>query len=217
MKFLPFFTLFFAIFGILQQIHADNLLKDPGFELENSAWRRFIPGSDYFQNSPETKVDASCLDGSDPHSGSVAAVMESDSKRWALTASNIRLDGGLKYRVEAWLKYAPGSTVQMNMPGAYVGVAFYSYDWEELCTQPPYTRTFFGLPEGVVDWQGRKLLFPENPPEKWTKVSAVFQAPPDSAYLNVGLCVHGLEGKVFWDDVSVEEVDSSTPVTAELK
>lgn len=210
MKKAPTLLLAVGLLSLAPYCLAENLLRNPGFEQERANWKTYIPGDE-----PLEWV----LDESDPHSGSVAAVMKSTiPERWAvMNMKAVDVIEGHKYRVEAWVRCAPGTKMEPDLPGVYVGVAFFSGDWEELCKQPPYTRSFFGLADGVVDWEGRKFLQPEKLPDKWTKASAVFEAPPSAAYMSMALTLHGTEGDVFWDDISVEEVDAATPVTDALK
>lgn len=199
-----------ALLGLVPYSLAENLLSDPGFEKHPNSWKPF---------APEDDIKDWGIDDLDPHSGGAAAIIKSTSPtRWALTTSvPIECYAGKRYRVEAWVRVSPNSTVAPGLPGFYMSATFSNPDWESLSKNPPYNRTFFGLPNGVVDWESRKLLQPEKLPEQWTKISAVVEAPPDSQYMQVALTLHGFEGDIFWDDVSVEEVDAATPVTESLR
>ncbi|MEI8294411.1 MAG: hypothetical protein WCG66_10590 [bacterium] len=198
-----------VLLGLVPHCLARNLVANPGFEQMKVSWKTF---------EPEGVMMDWGIDDSDPHSGGAAAIIKSTSPaRWALSSELIGVYPGKRYRIESWVRVSPNSTVASGLPGFYMGAGFMDAYFESLSKQPPHNRIFFGLPNGVVDWENRKLLQPEKMPEQWTKVSAVFEAPPDAKFMKTGITLHGFEGDLFWDDVSVEEVDASTPLTESLR
>ena len=198
-----------ALLGLVPYSLANNLVANPGFEKLQASWSPF---------APEDDIKDWAIDDSEPHSGGAAAIIRSISPaRWALVSGLIGVYAGKKYQVEAWVRVSPNSTVAPGLPGFYVGTTFMDSSWESLSKNPPYNRIFFGLPNGIVDWESRKLLQQVKLPEQWTKVSAVVEAPPEAKYMQVALTLHGFEGDIFLDDISVEKVDESTPLTESLR
>jgi hypothetical protein len=199
-----------ALLGLVPHCLANNLVANPGFEKLKADWKTF---------EPEGEMMEWGIDDSDPHSGGASAIIQSTSpaRRALIQERAFGVYAGKRYRIEAWVKFSPNSTVAPGLPGFYMSTTFSDSLWESLSKNPPYNRIFFGLPNGVVDWEGRKLLKPEILPEQWTQVSAVVEAPPDSKWMQLALTIHGFEGDLFLDDISVEKVDESTPLTESLR
>lgn len=194
---------------------ADNLLFNPGFEEKLEGWDAYLPGA--AKNEPlEFGTESE-----DTHEGTHAARMKSTGPiRWALVSKrSIKgIQPGEKFRVAGWVRFSPSARMEQNLPAAYLSFNFADAEWNTLGKdEPGGAANFIGLRNGVARWDMLNKLQPENLPAKWTMISAVVVSPPKSVYMSVKLNVWGVQGTVYWDDISVERVDVSTQLTEVLK
>jgi hypothetical protein len=200
-----------GLLGLAPQCLAENLVNNPGFEEKLAGWDAYRPGP------AENEALEFGSDSKDPHEGAYAARMESTAPvRWALVSKrSIPVEPGEKLRVEGWVRCDAGAELEPNLPGVYISWQFSDKDWINLgMEEPEGPANFIGLWDGVARWDMLKELQPAELPGKWTKISAVVEAPPNAAYLSsLGGAVWGVKGVVYWDDFSVERVDAATPLT----
>ena len=202
-----------VLLGLVPHCLAENLVSNAGFEQEFEGWKVFLPGNAEYEPLVCEIVS------SNPHEGASAVVMNSTVPlRWALTMKDpISVEPGDKFRIEAWVRVDPNATIEPKLPGLYASYWFADSAWEQIGKEDPSSPgTFFGLWDGMARWDDLKNLAPDKLPGKWTKISAVVQAPPDAKLLKFSINVWGITGKVYWDDISVERVDAFTLVTKTL-
>lgn len=189
--------------------HANNFVENPGFEAGQKGW--LVPTTQEYANHPWDIAEE------DPHSGGACASLTSEEPgRYAIGAEQThKVLQGERYRIEAWVKFSKDARLEGDFPVAYIRATL--TEASRLDISDPLGHIHVGLLGGVARSPSvGKLGVPELP-SGWRKIEAVIEIPPDAAFLQLNLFVHGVVGTVFWDDVSFESVDAGTPLSKILE
>jgi len=185
---------------------AQNIIQNPGFELDKTGWGIFVPEESQAKNCQFV------LSSKNTHSGSNGAEISSDDfARYSLTANtSIPVKSGERYRVTAWVKAGPGAEVKEGTPGCVLRLVLRNGNSDT----PGGGAIFIGL-NGKVTVRPNENMDPLNTPvpKDWTKVEAVVEIPVITGGVdNMGLGVFGwyTKGTIYVDDVSVEKVSEAT-------
>ena len=199
-------------FAFIREIHAENALLNPGFETDKAEWNLFV--------APES-VDKNCkfrIAGAHPHSGrNCAEVVSEDFARLGIIPSrSIFVTAGERYRVSAWIRADAGAEIKPGSPGVLIRLTL-RHGKEDAAGKP---AIFIGLNGNVA------ILSLKTPvalpglatelPSDWTKLEAVVEIPAindgvDSLVL--GVFGQYTKGTFYIDDVSLEKVSESTPLS----
>ena len=193
-----------------------NLIPNPGFELGDASWTSFIPAESKEKNCTFTVSTVN------PHSGKACGELRSsDYARFSVGPRSVEsgpIMAGERCRLTFWVR-ADNATQTRSAPGFIVRMILWSEDGKQL---PDDDALYVGV-NGLVTLQSMSrrmdLSGYAGPlPVKWTKLEAVFDVPE---MLNLGSCklgrpeffAHYTLGSVFIDDVSLERVAKTVPLT----
>lgn len=190
---------------------ADNLVSNPGFESGTAGWDLFVPADS------KDKVQPLAVVGDNPHSGSACAVGSADGfARYGICTpkTGIPVAPGDRYRIQAWVRFGSDSATKDGWPQAYVRATLMK--GPDQGSTDPLGHIHVGLngetSRNATLWK----LSPREQSKEWRKIEGVIEIPPDTALIIPVLFVQGVNGKVYWDDVSMEKVPSDTPLTPDV-
>lgn len=152
--------------------------------------------------------------GDAPHDGGLAAKLSSEGEaRYGIVnyPKGISYVGGDRYRVSAWVKAGDDFQVKSGTPGFEIRVSFFSNVGN--FTDSAAGHFYLALGGQAAMGSGLANSSYEEVPKVWTKVEGVFEMPSDAAAMNVSLFVMKGSGSIFFDDVMLESVDKSTPLS----
>ncbi|WP_309398369.1 carbohydrate binding domain-containing protein [Cerasicoccus maritimus] len=204
------FNLVVAIAGLAaSNCAAENLLYNGDFEDSETNWSLFAPGD------ASTVGCSWSVTTEDPHSGTCAAEMQSpEAVRYGIVnyVKDHVFTPGQRYRVTAWVKAGDDFQPKFDSPGFLLRVTMFATErgWENATNGIIY----LGVDDAVVRGGDVSVFEGQTMPTKWTKLEAVFEASPDTAKMNVSLFVWKGSGSFYVDDVSLELVEDSTPISA---
>ena len=182
---------------------AQNLVANPGFEAGESDWSIFVPPESKLEDCTFTIKDVSARAGR-----SAARLAAASPMRFAIgTRNSYAVLPSERYRIAAWYRVEPGSTVNVGTPGFLLRANFYTD-----LNQPAGNNLHLG-PGGLSKRTGREIGI-TSLPEKWTRLEAVIEIPEDVTRLGINCFAWILQGAVWVDDVLVERVNDNTPLTA---
>jgi len=202
----------FAGASISSAFAGENLIKNPGFESGTDSWGLFVPDAE------KTKGCRLSIETVGAHSGSSFADLSSDQfARFALSSnSGIKVAPGERYRVSLWIGADVSAKAKDKTPGVVLRFILRKGD-ADAADSP---AVFVGLNNSVSlallkkPFDLGKLAAPL--PTQWTKVEAVFEIPAvEGGVDNMGLGIFWQEtsGKIYVDDVVLEKVDPTTPLS----
>ncbi|PAW80110.1 MAG: hypothetical protein B9S32_01900 [Verrucomicrobia bacterium Tous-C9LFEB] len=192
--------------------YATNEVLNPGFESGKVEWYLFVP--------PESQ-EKSCqynLSNRESHSGKTCAEISSeDFARFGLSYKRrLFVNSGERYRIIAWIKADSGAAVKNSTQGFLIRFVL----TQGKADAPKSPAIFIGLNgnvtiESLID--GTKLRGLAAPlPTEWTKVEAVVEIPVVKEGVDgmqMSLCGQNTRGTLWIDDVSIEKVSESTPLS----
>ena len=188
---------------------AQNIIQNPGFELDKTGWGLFVP------EESQPKNCQFVLSSKNAHSGSNGAEISSDDfARYSLTVNApIPIKSGERYRVSLWVKAGPGAEVKEGTPGCVLRLVLRNGNSDTTGGG----AIFIGM-NGKVTVRPNENLSPLSTPvpKDWTKVEAVVEIPVFTDGVDnmvMGLFGWYTKGTIYVDDVSVEKVSETTPVS----
>ncbi|WP_269537335.1 carbohydrate binding domain-containing protein [Cerasicoccus fimbriatus] len=191
---------------------AENLLYNGDFEESESNWSLFAPGDASVSGCGWS------ITLEDPHGGTSAAVLTSpEAVRYGIVnyVKDQVFMPGQRYRVTAWVKAGEDFQPSVSSPGFLLRVTMFATEvgWDNATDGILY----LGANDKVMRGKDISVFDGQVMPTEWTKLEAVFEASPDTAKMNVSLFVWEASGSFYVDDVSLELVDDSTPLTASIE
>lgn len=192
---------------------AQNLAPNPGFEAGLAGWELVVgPESRGVGAVTEAKAAADA-----PHGGQASARMNTDVRiRYTLSTDGkapIPVVPGQRYRVGAWVKVAPDAVLQPGQALVYLRLALMEAPGQS--TRDPRGNLHVGLAGTMARTADLPKLAGADLPGEWRKIEGVVEIPPGQAFVAIGLFVERVVGAVYWDDVVLEGVDPSTPLSPE--
>jgi hypothetical protein len=192
----------------LSGVHAQNLLTNGDFENGAKGWNLFAPPA---AEGSECKFEAV---SDTPHDGGQCGRLSSVGEaRYAITSSprGLAPTPGDRYRLTAWVRAGQDFTPRANTPGFVIRVTLFGDPGYQ--ADVPGGHVYLGVDNRAFRGVDVSPLNNEPIPKEWTKLECVFAIPEGTASLNVAVFVWQGSGSVFVDDVSLENVDNSTPLT----
>lgn len=200
--------------GKMDAALAENLAPDAGFESSMDGWEIFI-GPEHRESGAvtETKVVEDVV-----HEGSGAAQMTTDIPiRYAISTSPkvlIPVDAGERYRISGWVKFSDDAKPQPGRATVYIRLAL--MEGPKQPSQDPLGNIHVGLKGEVARTPDVNKLISAEVPKEWHKIDAVVEIPPGQTYVSIGLFVDRIKGTATWDDIVLEKVDNSAPLSPEV-
>jgi hypothetical protein len=194
----------------LASLPAQNLLTNGDFENGTTGWGIFAPGEAQ-QSDPQLQAveggregQAGQMSCSDPVRFGIANYL----KKGTFTPSQ-------RLRVSAWIKAGEGFEAVPGTPGFVVRVSMFA-DGEEAgggLIGAQEGLFYVGLHGVTVRGADVSSMNDQGVPTEWTKVEGVFETSPDTAVMNVSVFIWSGSGKLLVDDVVIEPVDESVPLS----
>ena len=186
-------------------VQAQNLVTNGNFELGTKGWAPFIPDD---AKPNECKVEVSTKN---PHEGQSLCLSCNAVSRFAATTviKDVETVPGDRYRISLWVRAGDDFQPAAGTPGFMARVTFFS----DPKTWAPADGGNFHLAIGNRTAIGSPPSSVEELPKTWTKTEGVFEIPPNTAFMNIALYVLKGTGSVFIDDIVMEKVDSTTPLS----
>ena len=193
------------LFASASGLRAQNLVTNGDFELGVKGWFPFVPG-DVKSNDCAIEASSDNPRGMQSHRMSCKAF-----SRFAATTviKDIEPVPGDRYRLSLWVRAGDDFEVAQGTPGFFVRVTFFS----DPKTWAAADGGNFHLSMGNHTSIGNAPASAEPLPKEWTKIEGVFEIPPKTAFMNIATFFYKAEGSVFVDDVVLEKVDNSTPLS----
>ena len=196
MKCLPHIVCLLGIALICRLAQAEvaaPLVSNGGFESGSADWAIFVP-----DESAEKNCRFS-ISRDHPHSGSACAELSSSElARFCIGHKPIAVTAGDRYRVRTWFRAAATASFAKRTPGFSLRLTF------------PGARLQINA-DGVVT-AGNPLPLKQPVSTDWTRVEIVIQIPPGVDRVTPDMFSYA-KGSMFVDDVGLEKVDASVPVT----
>jgi len=175
------------------------LVENGGFEEGATGWGIFIPGESSDKNcrySPSSE---------NPHTGKGCVKMESDEfARFCVGPKKFPVQPGERYRVSAWIR---GNAETKPGTAGFVIRLGLSHGGSDA----PGGHLFVGM-DGRVS-RDAVLASTSKIPTQWTKTEAVVEIPKEADALAPSFFSWYAKGAVFLDDVAVEKVEETTPLS----
>jgi len=190
------------------QAQENNILKNGDFESSlGGSWTfRFPPGG-------AEAGDCSFELSPDGRAGSQAGKLSGTTPvRFAAVQSPKGFSPvpGTHYRISAWVRASEDFQAQPGTPGFVMRVSIFA----DLGTIDAERGLFYvGLDHKTARSSDTSLFSGQEIPKEWTKIEGVFDMSADAASINVCLFMWNATGSVYVDDVALEEVDASTPLS----
>ncbi len=209
-----FLSLSIASFGgfllFSPEASAQNLVVNGDFENGTKGWSLFAPA--------EAKQAGCTFDvtGDAPHDGGQAAKLTSEAEaRYGIVnyVRGISYVGGDRYRVSVWVKAGDDFQVKSGMPGFLVRISFFTNAGTFKDSAAGHFYLALGGHAAMGSGFGGSTY--EDVPKAWTKLEGVFEMPSDAASMNVSLFVQNGSGSIYFDDVSLESVEKTVPLSVE--
>jgi hypothetical protein len=186
-------------------IHAQNLFTNGDFEIGTEGWAAFVPDE---AKPNDCKVEVS---GENPHEGQSLRLSCSGASRFAATTVIKGTDWvpGDRYRVSLWARAGEDFLPAQGTRGFMIRIGFFS----DPVAWTPASGGSFHLMTGNHTSVGGTPTADEELPKKWTKMEGVFEIPADTAMVNAALFIWKGTGSVYVDDLVLEKVDATTPLS----
>jgi len=196
----------FAGLAYCTPANAQNLVPNPGFESGNTGWGLFVP------KESQGKVQPLQLTQTDVHGGTSAlAVTVTDGARVGIGTKPINVKPGEKYRFTAWVKFGDNAQYKPGSPAVYFRATLLEAPDKDIAD--PLKHIQIGLAGTVARSPYTAKLSPTELPKGWTKLEGVFEVPPTVNIIGPSLFLEGTSGTVYFDDISIELVPASTPLS----
>ncbi|WP_309383119.1 carbohydrate binding domain-containing protein [Cerasicoccus frondis] len=191
---------------------AENLLYNGDFEDGEVSWSLFAPG-----DASVSGCDWS-ITLEESHNGtSSAALISPEPVRYGIVnyVKDHVFMPGQRYRVTAWVKAGEDFQPNYDKPGFLLRVTMFSTvdGWDNATNGILY----LGVNDRLMRGKDISVFDGQVMPTEWTKLEAVFEASPETAKMNVSLFVWDASGSFYVDDVSLELVDESTPLSVSIE
>lgn len=198
------------IFAASFSYAAENEISNPGFESGVMGWEIIIPPDSKGKVPNELKISSD-----NPHEGqSCSETSATEFARYVVgSKKSINVTPGERYHVRAWVRFDSDSAIKSGMPLAYARATIMQGPKEN--TTDPRGHIHIGLNGLMARTANVQKLAPREEGSGWRKIEGVFEIPPDTSLMFLHLIIHGVNGKVFWDDILVEKVSSDTPLSPE--
>lgn len=183
---------------------AQSLIDNGGFEKADEGWFPAVPSEAKAAGPTFTIVS------DNPHSGgSVARLYSESPARHGFTLRGSRafmpVAEGERYRITAWVRVDAATVVRSGSPGPLVRLTFLNAEKKD-------TGACFLNTANVLAF-GSLPPVPAKPPLEWTKLEAVVEIPVGTAYVNPFFFGWYTQGSVYFDDIALERVTSTAPLT----
>ncbi len=187
------------------EIFAQNLISNGDFELGTKGWAAFVPDD---AKPNDCKVEVS---GEDPHEGQSLRLSCSGVSRFAATTviKGTEWVPGDRYRVSLWARAGEDFVRTPGTQGFMIRMGFFS----DPVAWTPVAGGNFHLMTGNHTSVGSAPAGGEDLPKAWTKMEGVFEIPADTAMVNAALFICKGTGSVYVDDLVLEKVDATTPLS----
>lgn len=188
-----------------------NILENGDFEADLTRWALFAPSVEGLGELHIT-TDA-------PHEGAQAgALTSSEAIRYAMVnyAKIGTFVPGGRYRVTAWVRASQDFEPMPGTPGFMLRVSIFPSSPGSIAefTNPAEGAFYLGSGNKAIRGGDVSSFNDQEIPRVWTKLEGVLEISPEAAALNVSIFVWKGTGSFFVDDVALEEVDASTPLSA---
>jgi len=187
------------------EIVGKNLLENPGLEDGPEGWGLGPPAAAKQGAALSVSSDAA-------HSGTNGLVISCpETIRYAVTVRSNEEGGkpspGERFRVSAWVCAGKDFVQDPKTPGFYIRVTLHG--------GPGGTVAGGNLHFGLENHAARGKLWKvfTEVPTVWTQVSATFEVPEETTSMNLDFFSHSGSGSLFLDDVSLEKVPVTAPLT----
>jgi hypothetical protein len=182
---------FALAFTCALSLPAKNVLENPGFDHGASSWDFFIPESSKDHGNTFSIAPAEGMNG-----GPAAQVRSPVNSRCGIGQKNIPITGWTRYKVTFWVKAEEGIEYKY---GPVLRLNFRSPADEG------DTDYYVGL-GGQVATDIKQIKRPDLLPTAWEKVEAVVESPINAKFLSLCFFSWGVQGAVYFDDLSVEPI-----------
>ncbi|MBN8215109.1 MAG: hypothetical protein J0L75_00610 [Spirochaetes bacterium] len=184
---------------------AANLFKNADFEKDLQGWNLFIPG--------ESK-DKGCTNqwaaGAGRNGGGAAFLQSKENARWGLSVAQVwEVAPGDRFQLRAWLRLAPGASVQAGTPGVLVRATVNSAE------NKPGDHPVL-LPDSTVSSIAKLGAVAKPLGSEWRELSGVVTIPEGVSRLAIDIMPHYLKGGVYVDDVFLEKLGAASPAAGLL-
>jgi hypothetical protein len=170
-----------------------ELVPNGGFEDGVTGWSAFTPEESHDKHCEFTVVQ------DQPHSGnSCAKLTSADFARFAVATKPVPVIAGSHYRISVWYRAGSQAEFSRRSPGFSIRLTLSG------------VRLQIGA-EGVIV-PGNPPAMKNPMPTEWKQLSAVIEVPPGGTSLMAELFSYA-KGPVFFDDLSIQHVEPSEPVT----
>jgi len=212
MKHPPVFRLLFLVPCLLAApvatlLAGENLFKNPGFENGEEGWKLSIPTNVV---DPEAKMTITPEAARSGEAG--LAMSSSECIRYSVIGGRTKplepLVPGERFRISLWIRAGKDFVQRPNTVGFCVRVSM-GAQREDNPVEPMY----FGLENHAV--RGNAWQKDIEVPQTWTKISFVFEIlkEVEIRYVDIAFMVAEASGTLYLDDVSLERVPETTPLT----
>ncbi|MCE0499653.1 MAG: heparinase II/III family protein [Methylacidiphilales bacterium] len=178
-----------------------ELVPNGSFEEGKTGWSLYVPSDSQGKNCRFT------ISQDSPHTGTSCGLMQADSfARFWLSWPSIPVQPGERYRVSAWVRGGTDLQFQPRTAGVLIRLSL-----TQNKENSPGGPLFLALNGEVT----RKDT-PNTPapiPTKWTQMEAVVEIPADADSMSPFFFCWNAMGSLYVDDVSIEKVDASVPLT----
>lgn len=198
--------------GMVASARAQNLLSNGDFESGRTSWAIFIP-----KESEGADCDFEVVKEG-PRGGEQCVELRGTSPvRWAISSyvkKNLMPSPGERLRVSAWVKAGKDFQSVPGTPGFAIRVSMFSAEQgpDGQLRGAQNGLVYVGINK-VVQNVNHAPLNDQTIPEEWTKVEGVFETSPDLDSMNVSLIIVKGTGTFYFDDVVLEHVDESVPLS----
>lgn len=199
----------FASLAYCPAAHAQNLIPNPGFESGTAGWGLLVP------KESEGKAQPLQLSQTEVHSGTAAvAINVTGGARVGIGTKTIQVKQGDRYRLTAWVKFGDNVQFKPGTPGAYFRATLLQGEGKDIKDiDDPQKHMQIGL-QGTMARSTQIIKLAVNElPKEWTKLEGVIEIPATTTYITPNFFVEGVTGTVFIDDLGMELVPASTPLS----
>jgi len=180
--------------GLARADAGPELVTNPGFESGTQDWSVFVPDESMEKNCQFT------ISNDNPHSGAACGEMNAgDFARFAVAHKPLAVNPGDHDQICAWFRADASTAYPPRTPGFAIRLMLNGGHHLQINA------------EGVITPSNPATL--KNPmPTVWTQVSVVIEIPPGVTTTSLEFFSYA-KGPLYLDDVSVQKVDPSVPVT----
>ncbi len=185
----------------------ENFFKNPGFENGDEGWRVAVP-----TNFSDKEVAITVCPEAAKSGGNGLAMSSAECIRYAAIGGVQKtlypLIPGERFCVSAWVRAGNDFTQRPNTVGFCIRVT--TGTQRDGPGDPPI---YFGFENHAA--RGNSWQRDIEVPKTWTKISSVFEIPQnqETKFVDITFQVAEASGTIYLDDVSLERVPETTPLT----